>query len=208
MFNECRHILTSGHKCKAPALRGKAFCYFHTATRRYSRTSTTSAEPLLLPSTEDAAGVQLAINEVLRSYASKRIDRRQAGTFSTDSRSRRASPANPTRSSLRRCANSAKKKTASATWPPRNPPANPRPTASTAVAATSAKSSRSTNTKWNNSKTASRPNSKPSNQNSKKWKTSSPGGPSLNPQEKWVPHVSILRRGRARISIMLRLVTR
>ena len=81
MFNECRHILTSGHKCKAPALRGKAFCYFHTATRRYSRTSTTSAEPLLLPSTEDAAGVQLAINQVLRSYAFKRIDRRQAGTF-------------------------------------------------------------------------------------------------------------------------------
>src|SRR6476659_4553200 len=81
MFNECRHILTSGHKCKAPALRGKAFCYFHTAARRYSRISTTSAAPLLLPSTEDAAGVQLAINQILRSYSSKRIDRRQAGTY-------------------------------------------------------------------------------------------------------------------------------
>lgn len=81
MFNECRHILTSGHKCKAPALRGQAFCYYHTAARRYSRTSTTSAEPLLLPSTEDTAGVQLAINQVLRSLASQRIDRRHAGTF-------------------------------------------------------------------------------------------------------------------------------
>ncbi len=28
MFNECPHILTSGHKCKAAALRGKAFCYY------------------------------------------------------------------------------------------------------------------------------------------------------------------------------------
>jgi hypothetical protein len=81
MFNERRHIFTSGHKCKSPALRGQAYCYYHTATRRYSRTSTTSAEPLLLPSTEDAAGVQLAINQVLRAYASQRIDRHHAGTF-------------------------------------------------------------------------------------------------------------------------------
>jgi hypothetical protein len=81
MFNECRHILTSGHKCKAAALRGQAFCYFHTAARRYAKVSTTSAEPLLLPSTEDAAGVQIAINQVLRALASSRIDRRHAGVY-------------------------------------------------------------------------------------------------------------------------------
>ena len=32
MYNECRHILTSGHKCKAAALRGQAFCYFQIAS--------------------------------------------------------------------------------------------------------------------------------------------------------------------------------
>ena len=81
MFNECRHILTSGHKCKAAALRGQAFCYFHTASRRYENIRTTSAEPLLLPSVEDTAGVQIAVNQVLRSLASHRIDRRQAGVY-------------------------------------------------------------------------------------------------------------------------------
>jgi hypothetical protein len=81
MFNECRHILTSGHKCKSPALRGQAFCYFHSAARRYTNTSTTSVDPLLLPSTEDTAGVQIAINQVLRALASSRIDRRHAGVY-------------------------------------------------------------------------------------------------------------------------------
>jgi len=81
MFNECRHILTSGNKCKAAALRGQAFCYFHTAARRYTSISTTSAEPLLLPPTEDTAGVQIAINQVLRALASHRIDRRKAGVY-------------------------------------------------------------------------------------------------------------------------------
>jgi hypothetical protein len=81
MFNECRHILTSGQKCKAAALRGQAFCYFHTAARRYANTRTTSVDPLLLPSTEDTAGVQIAINQVLRAFASHRIDRRHAGVY-------------------------------------------------------------------------------------------------------------------------------
>ncbi len=81
MFNECRHILTSGHKCKAPALRGQAFCYFHTADRRYATTSTAAVDPLLLPTIEDTAGVQVAINQVFRGLASRRIDRRQAGVY-------------------------------------------------------------------------------------------------------------------------------
>jgi hypothetical protein len=81
MFNECRHILTTGYKCKAAALRGQAFCYFHTAARRYARTSATSAEPLLFPSIEDAGGVKIALNQVLRGLGSHRIDRRHAGVL-------------------------------------------------------------------------------------------------------------------------------
>jgi hypothetical protein len=81
MFNECRHILTSGHKCKAAALRGKAFCYYHTADRRYATTNTAAVDPLLIPTIEDAAGVQVAINQIFRGLASRRIDRRQAGVY-------------------------------------------------------------------------------------------------------------------------------
>ncbi len=64
-----------------PALRGQAYCYFHTANRRYATTSTAIIDPLLLPNIEDAAGVQLAINQVFRGLASRRIDRRQAGIY-------------------------------------------------------------------------------------------------------------------------------
>jgi hypothetical protein len=81
MFNECRHILTNGHKCKAAALRGKAFCYYHTADRRYATTSTAAVDPLLIPPIEDTGGVQVAINQVFRALASRRIDRRQAGVY-------------------------------------------------------------------------------------------------------------------------------
>lgn len=79
MFKECRHILTSGFKCRAAALRGKSFCYYHTASRRLAGIKTFSS--ILLPSVEDASGVQAAIDQVLRSYASRAIDRRQAGVF-------------------------------------------------------------------------------------------------------------------------------
>ncbi len=81
MFNECRHILTNGHKCKAAALRGKAFCYYHTADRRYATTSTAAVDPLLIPPIEDTGGVQVAINQVFRALASRRLDRRQAGVY-------------------------------------------------------------------------------------------------------------------------------
>ena len=81
MFVECRHILTSGHKCKSPALRGKSFCHFHVADRRYATTSTALVDPLMLPTIEDAAGVQIAINQVFRSLATRRIDRRMAGVY-------------------------------------------------------------------------------------------------------------------------------
>ena len=81
MFKECRFILSTGYKCKSPALRGQYFCYFHNAARRYASIKTTSFDPLLLPSVEDTGGVQIAIDQVLRALATKRIDQRQAGVF-------------------------------------------------------------------------------------------------------------------------------
>ena len=29
MYLECRHIMTSGKKCRGAALTGRAYCYFH-----------------------------------------------------------------------------------------------------------------------------------------------------------------------------------
>lgn len=81
MFQECRHILTSGHKCKAAALRGKAYCYYHIASRRFAAKKITHMDPLEFPSIEDAAGVQIAINQVLRALGNWRIEPRHAGVY-------------------------------------------------------------------------------------------------------------------------------
>ena len=81
MFNECRHVLTSGRKCKAAALRGQVYCYYHTPARRYAASRFTRRESLKFPSLKDTAGVQSALNQVLRSLATRRIDVRQAGLY-------------------------------------------------------------------------------------------------------------------------------
>jgi hypothetical protein len=81
MPNECRHILTSGHKCKAAALRGQAYCYYHTPARRSAASRFTRKEPLKFPSLKDTAGVQSGLNQVLRSLATRRIDPRHAGLY-------------------------------------------------------------------------------------------------------------------------------
>jgi len=81
MYNECRHILLSGHKCRAAALKGKAFCYHHLYSRRLARMNPAPADPLLLPSIEDAAGVNAALNQVIRQYANNRMDRQKATTL-------------------------------------------------------------------------------------------------------------------------------
>lgn len=81
MYNECRHILLSGHKCRAAALKGKAFCYHHLYSRRLARMNPAPADPLLLPSIEDAAGVTAALNQVIRQYGNNRMDRQKASTL-------------------------------------------------------------------------------------------------------------------------------
>jgi hypothetical protein len=82
MFVECRHILPRGTKCKAPALRGNLYCYFHDKLghyeqdgRRYER------EPLFLPSLEDTRGIQMAVAQTLAAFGSGRIDARQTGLY-------------------------------------------------------------------------------------------------------------------------------
>jgi hypothetical protein len=81
MYNECRHILPSGYKCKAAALKGKAFCYHHTLSRRPTNRGIAETGMLLLPSVEDAGGVTMGINQVLRQFGKGHIDGTQAGIF-------------------------------------------------------------------------------------------------------------------------------
>lgn len=81
MYNECRHILPGGHKCKAPALRGKVFCYHHTLARRPATNRVPETGPVRLASAEDSAGLIIAVNQVLREFGEGHIDRHSAGTF-------------------------------------------------------------------------------------------------------------------------------
>ncbi|HSZ17345.1 MAG TPA: hypothetical protein VK764_09610 [Terracidiphilus sp.] len=82
MYLECRHILPRGTKCKAPALRGKFFCYFHDKLRLYEQDGQrVEREPLFLPSLEDTRGIQMAIGQILAALGSGRIDTRQAGLY-------------------------------------------------------------------------------------------------------------------------------
>ena len=82
MLYECRHILPNGEKCRAIALRGNPFCYFHTSAHRLTgQPPVAPTEKLRLPIIEDQTSVQLAVATVLDALSSSRLDARQAGIF-------------------------------------------------------------------------------------------------------------------------------
>jgi len=86
MYNECRHIFTSGRKCQSPALKEQPFCYFHSNTRKRPTPANQPHEPyveprdtaLNLPPLEDADAIHLAISDVVLALAANRIDPRRA----------------------------------------------------------------------------------------------------------------------------------
>jgi hypothetical protein len=78
MYKECRHIMPSGSKCKSPALRESAFCYYHVNVRR-STGPRNVFDDIKLPPLEDNCGVQIALSEVLGALVASRIDARRAG---------------------------------------------------------------------------------------------------------------------------------
>ena len=82
MFAECRHIQPTGYKCRAAALRGTPYCYFHTSLYQARNPSATdSNDPISLPSIEDHRGVQIALQQVLGALGSSRLDPRRAGLY-------------------------------------------------------------------------------------------------------------------------------
>src|SRR5271154_1651147 len=86
MYNECRHIFTSGKKCQSPALHDQNFCYFHGNTRKRPARKDEAYEPYIAPQDtahhltplEDADAIQLAISDVVLALAANRIDPRRA----------------------------------------------------------------------------------------------------------------------------------
>src|SRR5271168_2776484 len=86
MYNECRHIFTSGKKCQSPALKDQDFCYFHSNTRKRPAPKAEAYEPYSppqdaahnLPPLEDADAIQLALSDVVLPLAANRIDARRA----------------------------------------------------------------------------------------------------------------------------------
>jgi hypothetical protein len=80
MHSECRHIMPSGKKCRAAALRGTPYCYFHTRVHQSAKPKPELKNaPLKLPVLEDRSAIQLALAEILDALATARIDSKQAG---------------------------------------------------------------------------------------------------------------------------------
>lgn len=81
MFAECRHILTGGKKCEAPALKGAAFCYYHSRLHAHSRRGLRAIDSLDIPDLEDRCSIQFVITQVLRLLAGGKIDQPRAHTL-------------------------------------------------------------------------------------------------------------------------------
>ncbi len=80
----CEHIKSNGEFCGSPALRGRAYCYFHLTYRgRRLRTQkqvmNMECPPLELPALEDANSIQLALMQVMDALIQGRISTKVSG---------------------------------------------------------------------------------------------------------------------------------
>jgi hypothetical protein len=74
----CRHVMPSGLTCKAPAMRGTAFCYYHGRATRPARPVRPSEIEIELPHLIDVESCLEAINEIVQALAASRISSRRA----------------------------------------------------------------------------------------------------------------------------------
>jgi hypothetical protein len=80
----CEHITSNEEFCGSPALRGRAYCYFHlTYVGRRLRTQkqvmNMECPPLELPALEDANSIQLALMQVMDALIHGRINTKVSG---------------------------------------------------------------------------------------------------------------------------------
>jgi hypothetical protein len=79
MIPICRHIKTDGVRCKANALRDRAYCYYHDRLHRIlTRRETTPRNSFVLHPLEDRGSVFLAISDVVCALAAGHIDPQKA----------------------------------------------------------------------------------------------------------------------------------
>jgi len=78
---ECRHILPSGAKCHALALRGTPYCYFHSRLKGLAQENRSRDKSVMIPFIEDRASIQMAINEVLFALGASKIDPHRASQY-------------------------------------------------------------------------------------------------------------------------------
>jgi hypothetical protein len=77
MFALCRHIKSNGDRCKAPAMTGHAFCYYH--SRSHAATRMGMMDNLYLPPAENASAIQIAVSQTIQAMLCSRISPKQAG---------------------------------------------------------------------------------------------------------------------------------
>ncbi len=79
LYPECRHVMTSGKKCEAPALKGEHFCYYHTRLHLAAKKQITPSDSIEIPVMEDRYSLQLVLAQVLKALVNNNIDRHRAG---------------------------------------------------------------------------------------------------------------------------------
>ena len=79
MYPECRHIMTSGKKCEAPALKGGHFCYYHTRHHAIEKKEVKPTDSIGISVIEDRYTLQFVLTDVLKSLVNGTIDRHRAG---------------------------------------------------------------------------------------------------------------------------------
>ena len=106
----CRHIRTTGRRCNSPAMRGKAFCFYHDRSRTRHRSSAPPSagcglilhpmradflgqqdpmeiapqpEPLTLefPILEDRESIQVAASMIVAALGRNQLDGKRAATM-------------------------------------------------------------------------------------------------------------------------------
>ena len=80
----CRFIKCDGTSCGSPALKNRAFCYFHSRTpdgRKRKTSNTTKPTLCEVPVLKDDNAIRVAVSNVCRSLANKTLDSRRASTM-------------------------------------------------------------------------------------------------------------------------------
>ena len=76
LYPECRHIMPSGKRCHAPAMRGQPTCYYHGRNKNLVRHNREREYSVALPPLEDRAAIQMALDAVIAAHAAGKLDRK------------------------------------------------------------------------------------------------------------------------------------